>query len=346
MSGKGWRERDRCEPSSNESASASVTVGEETVGGCGPGLLILLGVAAEDDARRRRRARGQGRAAPDLRERRGQVRPLDRRHRRGGARRQSVHALADTTRGKSPEFLGRRAPRACRAALFERFCARSRRTGVPVATGMFGARMSVELVNDGPVTIVLGLRCRGSRSHVEPVLSFSHRISWLDEMGARAPIFVEETSSRATRRTGWPTCSQRNGSSPGTSSRRSSAPSRASRCSRSSCFRRAGSASTSITQTVSITRCARASPRSSPTTEARTRSTSRRPGLDRPLRTTRALSGRDRPGRPDSHGRRDLRQEEVSRPRCGRVGTEPPHRRRRRGARHPVRRNRPGQPDR
>ena len=39
--------------------------------------------------------------------------------------------------------------------LYERLCAELRELGVPVETGVFGARMAVELVNDGPVTIVL-----------------------------------------------------------------------------------------------------------------------------------------------------------------------------------------------
>ena len=44
--------------------------------------------------------------------------------------------------------------------LYERFCATLRDLGVEVATGEFGARMQVELVNDGPVTIVLDLEPR------------------------------------------------------------------------------------------------------------------------------------------------------------------------------------------
>jgi D-tyrosyl-tRNA(Tyr) deacylase len=39
--------------------------------------------------------------------------------------------------------------------LYERFCDELRALGVEVETGVFGARMSVELVNDGPVTIIL-----------------------------------------------------------------------------------------------------------------------------------------------------------------------------------------------
>jgi D-aminoacyl-tRNA deacylase len=41
--------------------------------------------------------------------------------------------------------------------LYEGFCAELRSLGVSVASGRFGARMAVELVNDGPVTIVLGV---------------------------------------------------------------------------------------------------------------------------------------------------------------------------------------------
>ena len=63
--------------------------------------------------------------------------------------------LADTTQGQPARLLGRR-PAGGREPLVERFCAALSGHGVPVATGVFGARMSVELVNDGPVTIVLG----------------------------------------------------------------------------------------------------------------------------------------------------------------------------------------------
>ena len=63
--------------------------------------------------------------------------------------------LADTREGQPAEL--HRAPRAPEAAepLYERFCEALRELGVAVETGVFGARMEVELVNDGPVTIVL-----------------------------------------------------------------------------------------------------------------------------------------------------------------------------------------------
>ena len=62
--------------------------------------------------------------------------------------------IADTAKGNRPSFS--RAARPERAEpLYERFCATLRGLGVQVETGVFGARMELELVNDGPVTIVL-----------------------------------------------------------------------------------------------------------------------------------------------------------------------------------------------
>jgi D-tyrosyl-tRNA(Tyr) deacylase len=62
--------------------------------------------------------------------------------------------IADTAKGNRPSF-----PHAARPEqaepLYERFCASLEQFGVPVARGVFGARMQVELVNDGPVTIIL-----------------------------------------------------------------------------------------------------------------------------------------------------------------------------------------------
>jgi len=62
--------------------------------------------------------------------------------------------LADTTKGNRPGFSDAARPEVAKP-LVDRFCAALSQLGVPVATGVFGARMSVELVNDGPVTIVL-----------------------------------------------------------------------------------------------------------------------------------------------------------------------------------------------
>ena len=61
---------------------------------------------------------------------------------------------ADLRRGNRPSFIGA-APPELGEALYERFVARLREEGVPVETGVFGAKMAVRLVNDGPVTIWL-----------------------------------------------------------------------------------------------------------------------------------------------------------------------------------------------
>jgi D-tyrosyl-tRNA(Tyr) deacylase len=62
--------------------------------------------------------------------------------------------IADTTRGNRPSFSGAARPETAEP-LYERFCSALRGLGVAVETGVFGARMAVELVNDGPVTIVV-----------------------------------------------------------------------------------------------------------------------------------------------------------------------------------------------
>ena len=62
--------------------------------------------------------------------------------------------LADTTAGNRPSFSKAARPEVAEP-LYEQFCAVLRRLGVATQTGVFGARMAVELVNDGPVTIIL-----------------------------------------------------------------------------------------------------------------------------------------------------------------------------------------------
>lgn len=62
--------------------------------------------------------------------------------------------IADTAKGNRPSFTDAAPPEQAEP-LYEAFCAALRGEGVRVETGVFGARMELELVNDGPVTIVL-----------------------------------------------------------------------------------------------------------------------------------------------------------------------------------------------
>jgi D-tyrosyl-tRNA(Tyr) deacylase len=62
--------------------------------------------------------------------------------------------IADTAKGNRPSFVGAASPEEAEP-LYEQFCVALEALGVPVARGVFGASMKVELVNDGPVTIVL-----------------------------------------------------------------------------------------------------------------------------------------------------------------------------------------------
>ena len=135
-------------------ASALVTVEGTARGAIGPGLLVLLGVArgdgpAEADALATKIAR--------LRIFEDDEGRFDRSALDVGAAALVVSQFtlqADTTKGNRPSFAAA-APPAEAEPLYERVCATLRELGLAVETGVFGARMEVELVNDGPVTIVL-----------------------------------------------------------------------------------------------------------------------------------------------------------------------------------------------
>ena len=64
--------------------------------------------------------------------------------------------IADARKGNRPSFTRAARPEEAEP-LYERFCEALRAGGVPVQTGVFGARMHVALVNDGPVTIILDI---------------------------------------------------------------------------------------------------------------------------------------------------------------------------------------------
>ncbi|MDF1704446.1 MAG: D-aminoacyl-tRNA deacylase [Aeromicrobium sp.] len=127
----------------------AVVTGGEVVGSIGAGLVVLLGVThgdTEDDGDR-------------LAHRLHRLRVLD-----GDlSLADGVGAVlvvsqftlyADTRKGRRPSWSAA-APAEVAEPLYEAFCASLRRRGVPVETGRFGATMSVEIVGDGPVTLLL-----------------------------------------------------------------------------------------------------------------------------------------------------------------------------------------------
>ena len=126
----------------------------ETVGETAAGLCILLGVAGEDGEDAAARLAGK---VARLRVFENEDGKFDRSLLNTGGQALVVSQftlIADTAKGNRPSFT-RAAPPDEAEPLVERFSATLRDLGVPVETGVFGARMEVELVNAGPVTIVL-----------------------------------------------------------------------------------------------------------------------------------------------------------------------------------------------
>ncbi len=123
-------------------------------GEIGAGLLILLGVADGDTEAEVERLAGK---IARLRIFEGDSGKFDRSLLDTGGAALVVSQftlIADTAKGNRPSFTGAARPELAEP-LYERFCAILRELGVEVETGVFGARMQVGLVNDGPVTIVL-----------------------------------------------------------------------------------------------------------------------------------------------------------------------------------------------
>jgi len=139
-------------------SSARVLVDGRVTGEIGRGLLVLLGVAGDDTAA------DVAYTAAKVRELRvfegAEGKPMD----------QSVAAVGgailvvsqftlygDVRRGRRPSFDAAAAPADARE-LYEAFVRELRTAGLPISTGEFQAMMQVELVNDGPVTILVDSR--------------------------------------------------------------------------------------------------------------------------------------------------------------------------------------------
>ena len=136
-------------------ASARAIVEGATAGEIGAGLCVLVGVARGDGVGEAERLAGRIarlRIFPDA-EGRFDRSVLD----TGGAVLvvSQFTLIADTAKGNRPSFSAAAPPDEAEP-VYNRFCEALLALAVPVETGIFGATMQVELVNDGPVTIVLG----------------------------------------------------------------------------------------------------------------------------------------------------------------------------------------------
>jgi len=133
---------------------ARVRVGKEVAGEIGFGVCVLLGVARGDDAavasrmaekvaRLRIFENEEGRFDRSLLDVGGEALVVS-----------QFTLIADTAKGNRPSF-SEAAPPEEAEPVYEAFCESLRGLGVRVETGVFGARMAIQLENDGPVTIVL-----------------------------------------------------------------------------------------------------------------------------------------------------------------------------------------------
>ena len=123
-------------------------------GAIGAGLCVLLGVAADDSTESAERLAGK---VARLRIFENDEGKFDRSLLDVGGEALVVSQftlIADTAKGNRPSFAAAARPELAET-LYERFCESLEALGVRVARGTFGARMAVELVNDGPVTIIL-----------------------------------------------------------------------------------------------------------------------------------------------------------------------------------------------
>jgi D-aminoacyl-tRNA deacylase len=126
---------------------ASVRVGAREVSSIGPGLLVLLGITHDDDEEAADRMADKVRTLRIFDDHRGRMNEAL------GSREilcvSQFTLYGDTRRGNRPSFVAA-AGAEMAEPLYERFCARA-----GARRGQFGDRMEVELVNDGPVTLLL-----------------------------------------------------------------------------------------------------------------------------------------------------------------------------------------------
>ena len=135
-------------------SSASVFVANKKISDIGIGLLILLGVANGDVKK----------DIDYLAKKTAELRIFKDGHRNMNLSVQDVNGealvvsqftlCADTHRGRRPSFVSAAEPKIAEN-MYELYCQKLQLFGIPVSKGKFGAMMTVELINDGPVTVYL-----------------------------------------------------------------------------------------------------------------------------------------------------------------------------------------------
>lgn len=133
---------------------AAVAVAGEVVGQIGPGLCVFVGVGRNDSEKDAEQLAdklvglrifedGSGKMNHSITETGGALLLVS-----------QFTLFGDTSRGRRPSFAEAKEPETARE-LFERVCQACKARGVSVETGRFRAHMEVELVNDGPVTLIV-----------------------------------------------------------------------------------------------------------------------------------------------------------------------------------------------
>jgi len=134
--------------------TASVTIADIAIAATAGGVVVLVGIASDDTADTAERLAGkvarlrifendEGRFDRSLLDVRGEALVVS-----------QFTLIAETKKGNRPSFTSA-APMELAEPLYLTFCSALEAEGVRVARGVFGARMEISLVNDGPVTIVL-----------------------------------------------------------------------------------------------------------------------------------------------------------------------------------------------
>jgi D-aminoacyl-tRNA deacylase len=135
-------------------SQARVVIDQQVVGQIGRGLIVLLGVAKTDSPEQARWLAEkivtlrifndpEGKMNLDVAEVAGQVLVVS-----------QFTLYGDCRKGRRPSFIDA-APPEIAIPLYEEFINGIKALGIPTATGQFGAMMQVELVNDGPVTLIV-----------------------------------------------------------------------------------------------------------------------------------------------------------------------------------------------